>query len=224
MKVPALHIVATDDVAARRGFAELAAEILGAGGAAVAVHLRLRGSTGSSHFHLAEILSLKARNTGGWCVVNGRIDVALVARAQAVQLGHGALSVLDARQILGHGVAIGVSVHSADEAGMAAERGADFLLAGTVFETATHPGFAAAGPAVISDCAAFGAPVVGSGGIDPDHAASGMEAGASGVAVVRAVWERDDPLRAALEMLDVVRAVVEGGADSTDILPGKGEC
>jgi len=101
VNVPLLHAVATDDVAAAPGFRSTAEEVLSAGGGRVALHLRLREAPGLEYYDLAHRLSAVAAGNGAWCVVNGRVDVALCAGAQAVQLGYGALPVGAARSIAG---------------------------------------------------------------------------------------------------------------------------
>jgi len=205
VSVPLLHVVATDEVVAAEGFSGRATLLLEACREDLALHLRLRNADGRTFYHLAADLSGIARETGGWCVINGRVDVALTAGAQAVQLGSGALPVRAARSLVGHGVAIGVSVHTPDEALAAAAVGADYTIAGAVYATATHPGRSAAGPDLVGACAEAGVPVVGIGGINKRNAQRVVAAGAMGVAVVRAVWSAPDPVAAAMELVRRVR-------------------
>jgi thiamine-phosphate diphosphorylase len=206
VSVPPLHVVATDEVAERVGFADLARELQQASGPALALHLRIRTMGGRDLFDLAEPVADRAASTGGWCVVNGRVDVALAAGAQAVQLGRGALPVTEVRRVLCGRSAVGASVHSAAEARRRASEGADYVLAGTVFPTATHPGRAGSGPDLVRACASAGVPVVGIGGIEIGSAASVVEAGAVGIAVVRAVWDTVDPVRSAIDLVDALAA------------------
>lgn len=201
MSVPLLHVVATDEVAASEGFSRRAADLLEACREDLALHLRLRLADGRTFHRLAADLSGIARETGGWCVINGRVDVALTAGAQAVQLGSGALPVRAARSLVGHGVAIGVSVHTPEEALAAAAAGADYTIAGAVYPTATHPGRPAGGPDLIGACAEAGVPVVGIGGINAGNAQRVVAAGAVGVAVVGAVWSDPDSTAAAMELV-----------------------
>ena len=204
MKVPLLHVIATDEVVEAPAFPPIAEELMEAGGERLALHLRLRRTGGRDFHDLAERLGRTAASAGAWCVVNGRVDVALTAGAQAVQLGWGALPVREVREIWGRRFAIGASVHSADEARARAEEGADFLVAGSVFSTATHPDRAPMGPALVTSCAATGVPVVGIGGIDASNAEQVMAAGAAGVAVIRAVWQAADPVERALRLIERV--------------------
>lgn len=205
MNVPLLHVIATDDVVESPVFLPVARELIAAGRDRMAIHLRLRRASGRALHELARRFSEAAAEAGGWCVVNGRVDVALTSHAQAVQLGSGALPVDVARKVSG-GLAIGASVHSARAARARAREGADYLVAGSVFATATHPGRTPSGLALVSSCAETGIPVVGIGGINTGNAGQVIEAGASGIAVVRAVWQAAQPLEALLRLIDVAAA------------------
>ena len=208
MNVPLLHVIATDEVAAAPTFLTAVRELIAVGRERLAIHLRLRRASGRTFHELALQLSEAAGEGGAWCVVNDRLDVALTSHAQAVQLGSGGLPVEAARRV-SSGLAIGASVHSGGEARTRAREGADYLVAGSVFATATHPGRVPAGLALIRSCADAGAPVVGIGGIDAQNAGRVMAAGASGIAVIRAVWQAPQPTGALVRLLDA--AAAEGG-------------
>lgn len=206
MRVPVVHVVATDGAAERDDFLSAARGILRLGGAHLALHLRLKRAPARRVHALARELAGAAREHGAWCVINERLDVALCVEARAVQLGVGSLPVAAARRVGGTAIAIGCSVHSAAEARARVREGADYLVAGPIFATATHPGAEPAGVELIAECAGAGAPVVGIGGIGPDNASRVMEAGAAGIAVIRAVWETADPVSAAGRLLEVASA------------------
>ena len=164
--------------------------------------------TAGELFAIARDLSAGAWASGGWCVVNGRLDIALAASAQAVQLGRTALAVPDARTVLpaDSGVRIGASVHSAAEAETAVRGGADYLVAGTVYATPSHPGDAGVGPeglaTMLEPSGGREVPVFAIGGIDRARVAEVVAAGASGVVVGRAVQSAADPIAAAEGLLD----------------------
>jgi thiamine-phosphate pyrophosphorylase len=205
VNVPLLHVIATDEVVETPAFLPAAREMIAAGRKRMAIHLRLRRASGRAFHDLARQLSEAAAEAGAWCVVNGRLDVALTSHAQAVQLGSGSLPVNAARRVSG-GLAIGASVHSADEARARVREGADYLVAGSVFPTTTHPDRVPAGVALVASCARAGAPVVAIGGIDADNAARVMAAGASGIAVIRACWQAPQPIGAFLQLIEVASA------------------
>jgi thiamine-phosphate diphosphorylase len=126
--------------------------------------------------------------------------VAASVGAQGVQLGMQDLAPADARASFPRGW-IGCSVHSAKEAGAAAAAGADFLLVGTIFPSGSHPGQSAGGPGLIRETIRLGLPVIAIGGIDAAGAVRAREAGAYGVAAIRALWHAPDPAAAALALL-----------------------
>ena len=176
------------------------AAAIAAGGPAVALHARARGqSTQLLAAASIRLLSL-ARPPEAALFVSGRPDIAAAIGAQGVQLALDDLAPADARRVLPHGW-IGRSVHSRDEAAAAVNEGADFLVVGNIYETASHPGRPAAGLQLISESAKLGRPVIAIGGITPERAAEARAAGAYGVAAIRALWEAPDPAAATLAML-----------------------
>jgi len=138
-------------------------------------------------------------------VVNDRIDVALAAGADGVHLPSAGISPAEARALLGEGRLIGVSCHSSLDVARALEGGADFATFGPIFDT---PSKRAYGPPVglarLAEAARLGLPLLGLGGVDLSNAASVVEAGACGLAAIRAWLEADDPAAVVRDLLDVV--------------------
>jgi thiazole tautomerase (transcriptional regulator TenI) len=130
-------------------------------------------------------------------LVNDRVDVAITAPAHGVQLGVRSLPVGVVREI-SPGLLIGYSAHGAAECAGAERDGADFVFAGSIYPTESHPGARAGGLALLQNCvAACRMPVLAIGGVIPGRVAEVREAGAHGVAVIRAVWNAADPVQAA---------------------------
>jgi len=192
-RIPLLHAVTDDAVVARDGFVERAEEVLAAGGTHLALHLRAPGASGRALYSLAARLAGVARGTGSLLLVNDRVDVALAVAAHGVQLGRRSLSPADAWRIVGGKMLIGASVHDAEEGREAAADGADFLLAGAVYPTATHPGQTGAGIRLIASVAGLGIPVVAIGGVTPERAGELRHAGAAGMAAIRGIWDAPSP-------------------------------
>jgi thiamine-phosphate pyrophosphorylase len=93
---------------------------------------------------------------------------------------------------------ISQSVHSLEAALRAERNGADMLVLGSVFLSMTHPGGTKIGLVVVRDvCAAVRVPVIGIGGITAQNAGDVIRAGASGVAVVSAIFDATDARAAA---------------------------
>jgi thiamine-phosphate diphosphorylase len=126
-------------------------------------------------------------------VVNDDVEAAIRLDADGVHLGQADEGAERARA---HGLWLGRSVATVEQA-VAAE--ADYLGAGPVWET---PSKTDADPAIGLEglrriCAAVDVPVVAIGGIDAANAAACIEAGAAGVAVIRAAT--DPALRRAVD-------------------------
>jgi thiamine-phosphate pyrophosphorylase len=198
--VPPLHVVTDDAVVARMDFVPLAEAVIAAGGAEIALHLRAPGMRGRGLWQMAHALQFLVTGRGAWLMVNDRADVARSV-AHGVQVGQRGLTAADARRVVGDERVVGVSVHSVDEARAALDGDPDFLLAGMIWETASHPGRPGAGVALVREVAALGVPTVAIGGVTPARAAEARRAGAAGVAVLRGVWDAPDPAAAVREYL-----------------------
>lgn len=212
---PRLHLVTDDAVLARPAFADTAAAVLVACGTSAALHIRGHATSGAALHRIGETLAGACLRTGSWLLVNDRVDIAMAVRANGVQLGARSLPVHDARMLLGHGARIGYSAHGALEAAQAAVDGADFVLMGTIFGSASHPGTRPAGiDALRMSAARAGVPVLAIGGITPARVAQVADAGAYGVAVLGGVWHAADPVAAAAEYVATVRSAWPGDEES----------
>ncbi len=174
--LPRLHAVTDAAILATDDFGVRAAAIAAAG-SAVALHARDRSAGGAALVRAADRLVALARPAEAAVFVNGRPDVAAAVGAQGVQLAADDLAPADARAILPGGW-IGRSVHSEAEAAAAVAEGADYLLVGNVYQTASHPGRAAVGLGLVRAAAALGRPVIAIGGLDAARAAEVRDAGA----------------------------------------------
>ena len=135
----------------------------------------------------AEVVAATA-GTGTIVLVNGRPDVAVATRAAGVQLPEDGLPVKEVKRCF-PGLLVGASRHSLEGVRRAQEEGADFVLLGPIFPS---PGKEerALGLEVLSEAAGSVAiPVHAIGGIDRRTARSAVEAGARGLAAIRAFLE-----------------------------------
>lgn len=203
--LPRLHAI-TDERIARRPDLD---DILDAlSDIPLAAHARGHSLSGREHYELAVRLTATA---GKSCrarspvrlFVNDRLDIALATRACGVQLSRSGLLPEDARRLAPEWW-IGCSVHSLEEARTARDWGADYLLTGPVYHTATHPGGAPLGLGLLSDIVLLGPPVIAIGGMTPERARAATRAGAYGVAAIRAIWDAADPQEAASSLLEAV--------------------
>ena len=196
--LPRLHAITDERIARRVDLDLIAAALAEGGGSDLAFHARGRGLTGLEHFELAGRLAVRPP---GRLFVNDRLDVALSIPTAGVQLGHGSLPVSAARA-LNRLWWIGVSVHDLAEAEAARLSGADYLVVGPVFATASHPGRAPLGLATLQQivAAAGDLPVIAIGGMTIDRVREVRGAGVYGVAAIRALWDDAEPAAAARRM------------------------
>jgi thiamine-phosphate pyrophosphorylase len=195
--LPRLHAITDERIARRADLADLALALATAGGADFAFHARGRGLSGLEHYELALRLGISAPQR---LFVNDRLDIALATSAAGVQLGRESLAVADARRLNAEWW-IGRSVHDLAEAEAACAAGADYLLLGPVFPTATHPTRPPLGCRTLAAAVRLGRPVVAIGGVTPQRVGEVRDAGAWGVAAIRALWDADQPAEAARRMV-----------------------
>jgi thiamine-phosphate pyrophosphorylase len=152
-------------------------------GGATVVQLRVKAPT-------EEIVAAGSgfRELPATFVVNDDVEAALRLEADGVHLGRtdsGTERALDA------GLLLGVSAASIEEAREGEAQGAAYIGAGPVWMTPTKPD---ADPPIgihglAEICVAVSIPVVAIGGVDAVNAAACIQAGATGVAVVRAALD-----------------------------------
>lgn len=153
--------------------------------------------------------------TGVPLVVNDRVDVALAANADGVHLGREDMEPETARRLLGPAAIIGVTVKDAADAEAAIAAPVDYACIGGVFVTLSKhnpdpplglDGFVALRRQIAA--ARPDLPVGAIAGIDAARAETVVRAGASGVAVIAALFHAAD-VAAATRAL---RAAVDGAS------------
>lgn len=197
--LPRLHAITDARILGDKDLGVKAAAIA-ALGPATALHLRDRAAPTAYLAEVGRRLAALVTPPESSLIVNARADLARALGAAGVHLGGGDLAVTDARKVLGRGW-VGRSVHSVDEARAAMDEGPDYLLMGNIFATATHPGRPALGLPVLAAAAKLGLPVLAIGGVTTANAAACRDAGAYGIAAIRALWDTDDPYAAGAELL-----------------------
>jgi thiamine-phosphate diphosphorylase len=176
------------------------AAAIAAAGAPVALHARDRGAGGAALARAAQRLLALARPPEAAVVVSGRPDLAAALAAHGVQLGAGDLTPRDARLVFASGW-VGCSVHTPAEAAAAVRAGADYLMLGNVYPTASHPGRPGIGLDTVRSVVGLGRPVIAIGGVEPGRVGELMAAGAYGVAAIGALWRASDSAAAAMALL-----------------------
>ena len=171
-----LHAIVTDIEAARAAVQ----------GGATVVQLRLKGAA------TAEVVEAGRpfRELPVLFVVNDDVEAALALDADGVHLGRGDPGV---ERATGARLLLGISASSVDEAQAGQAAGAAYIGAGPVWATPSKPDADAPigleGLAAI--CRAVSIPVIAIGGVDASNARECLDAGAAGVAVVRAAADAE---------------------------------
>lgn len=194
----------TDRAAAPRPPADVVEECLAAG--LRAVQLREKDLEARELLALADTLREATQRHGARLIVNDRADVALAASADGVQRTHASLPVSALREITPPGFLVGASVHSETEARDAAAQGADFIVFGPVYDTASKRRY---GPpqglaALEAVTRAVDRPVLAVGGLTPERVTDVLAAGAAGVAVIGAIYGAPRPADATKAFLDAL--------------------
>ena len=118
-------------------------------------------------------------------LVSSRCDLALAAGAAGVNLPENDISVTEARTLLGRRL-VGRSVHSIGSARQAELEGADFVIYGPVWASASHPGGAPVGLRALGDLVrSVRIPVVAIGGVTQERIEEILASGAAGYAAIR---------------------------------------
>lgn len=153
-------------------------------------------------------LAMKLRNVTrdkALLIINDRVDVALAIGADGVHLPSYSLPICIVKKLGGARLLVGRSVHSVEEAVTAEQQGADYLILGTIYGTASHPGREGSGPELIERVKALvQTPLYAIGGINECNAREVMRAGADGIAVIRSILEAPDPRAAARRLADII--------------------
>ncbi|QAT83884.1 thiamine-phosphate pyrophosphorylase [Corallococcus coralloides] len=155
------------------------------GGARV-LQLRMKHTPPREALAAARAVVALCRRAGAVCLINDRVDLALLSDAHGVHVGDEDLPPEAARELLGAGRYVGVTARGAEGAKAARAAGADYVGVGPLFGTTTK---VVAAPVlgleafrrVVADSPL---PVVGIGGVGLSNIASVAATGAHGAAVV----------------------------------------
>jgi thiamine-phosphate pyrophosphorylase len=165
-------------------------------GGATVLQLRLKELPTAAVVELGRPFRDLCLEAGVTFFVNDDVEAAIVLEAQGVHLGRADKGIERSREA---GLRLGLSAQTLTEALAADRERPDYLGVGPVWPTPLKPEAGALGLRGLREiCKAVEAPVVAIGGIDASNAALCLEAGAAGVAVVRAAVAAS-AVRAAIE-------------------------
>lgn len=177
-------------------------------GGVKAIQLREKDLSGRDLFSLAERSHKLCQAYDAALFINDRVDVAMAVDAAGVQLSQTSLPVITTRALLGPQKLIGVSTHSLREAKEAEQNGADFVLFGPVYFTASKAAYGAPQglPALKTIVDNISLPVYAIGGIKPENIESTKKLGVRGVALISAIVSAESPKETAAKMLRQLRS------------------
>jgi thiamine-phosphate pyrophosphorylase len=186
-------------------------------GAALKAGVRLvqyRAKQADDRTRLAEATALceLCRRHGALFLVNDRLDLALAVDADGVHLGQDDVPPALARRLLGPERLIGRSTHDPAQLRQAIDDGCDYVGVGPVHATPTKPGREPVGLAYVRQAAAQATiPWFAIGGIEASNLEAVRQAGASRVAVVRAITDAADPAAASRDLLRALEPAAASG-------------
>jgi thiamine-phosphate pyrophosphorylase len=161
-----------------------------------AVQLRAKEAGDDAILRAAAVFRAACDEHGALFILNDRPDLVSAAGADGVHVGQDDVPVPEARALVGDDRIVGLSTHSPAQIDAAA--GVDYIGVGPVHATPTKPGRPAVGLDLVRYAAAHArVPWFAIGGIDESNVAAVREAGATRIAVVRAIAHAADRAAAA---------------------------
>lgn len=178
------------------------------------LQLRMKGRPDEEVLGVAARFARACARHGALFILNDRPDLARAAGADGVHVGQDDMPVAEARGLVGRERLIGLSTHTPEQIDAGADTDADYIGVGPVHETPTKPGRPPVGLELVRYAAEHARmPFFAIGGISVSNVRNVRSAGASRVAVVRALTEAGEPELCAGELR---RAVTGLGPDRSD--------
>ena len=161
-------------------------------GGANMIQFRDRDMEDADRLHVAGKLREITENKALF-IVNGDVDLAKKVGADGIHFPEKHIFDADTQKLKENFI-LGQSVHSLEMATKAELLGIDYLIVGTLFPSKSHPHGQVSGTKIIGDISGkLSVPLIGIGGISSQNCRKVIDSGASGVAVIGAISEADDP-------------------------------
>ena len=142
-------------------------------------------------------------------VINDNVEIALAVDADGVHVGRSDMEAGDVRAKLGPDKMIGVSAQTVEQAVMAEQNGADYLGVGAVFPTGSKAdALEVSHDTLKAICKAVKIPVIAIGGISKEIILELSGSGVCGIAVISAIFAKDDIEEAARELRGLTEKMV----------------
>jgi thiamine-phosphate pyrophosphorylase len=195
-------IVLFDGASSERSFLRRIQSLIAAG--VPMLQLREKRMSDRKLLERARLLRQVIDEAGGGplLIINDRVDLAVLARADGVHIGQDELTLRDARKIVGTEMLIGVSTHNIEQARQAVLDGANYIGCGPVFPSSTKQFKRFPGVNFLKQVAAeISLPAFAIGGVKTSNLYKVLAAGFSRIAVGSAVMSADDRSKAARTLL-----------------------
>lgn len=143
-------------------------------------------------------------------VVNDNVQIALDIDADGVHVGQSDIKGRDIRSLIGPDKILGISAGTVEEAIAAEKAGADYIGVGAVFGTSTKKDARNLSIEKLREiCGAVAIPAVAIGGIGRRNVRELDGSGASGIAVISAIFGAGEPGKATGELLKLAEEMVK---------------
>lgn len=173
------------------------------------LQLREKNLDDESFFEEAVKLQEMARDYGVPFVVNDNVNIAVRMNADGVHVGQSDMEAGNVRALIGPDKILGVSAQTVEQAVLAEERGADYLGVGAVFPTGSKDDAEDVSFETLKAiCEAVSIPVVAIGGITAENTPKLAGSGICGIAVISAIYAKEDILEAASQLKKVTLETV----------------
>lgn len=199
-----LYFVADPNVCAGRDIMQVVIAAV-AGGVTMVQYRNKSGDMTQIHAE-ASMLSELLKSFDVPLIINDYVDVAFAVGAGGVHLGQGDTPPEEARAQLGGLAIIGQTAFTQEQLEAVNPSVVDYVGTGPFYETKTDKGKSVLGAETFTSLIKHApVPVVGIGGITPENVRAVIEAGADGVAMMRAISEAEDPQAAAKKFAEVLK-------------------
>lgn len=144
-------------------------------------------------------------------LINDNVEICIESGADGVHVGQKDMEAGAVREKLGKDKIIGVSARTVEQAMAAQNAGADYLGVGAVFSTSTKEDAKPLDHEILKAITkAVDIPVVAIGGISSENVSQLKGTGIDGVAVVSAIYGKENPKEASENLKTLVSEVVKG--------------
>ena len=150
------------------------------------------------------------RKKGVPFVINDNVELAAKLDVDGVHVGQSDMEALDVRRIIGEDKILGVSAQTVEQAVTAEKHGADYLGVGAVFPTGSKDDAAEVSYDTLKAiCSAVKIPVIAIGGITEENVGELSGSGICGIAVISALYAKEDIKSAAQRLRKNTEAAVK---------------